>query len=174
MAIPIAVGEAAVTIGSIVNITCTPKAVGQAAAAWPEEGFYVVVTAKSLSAAGASLPRCFDSIITSRQVQVIKKPDVTITLSDGAAESTKQVCNNESKVDLGYTVSSGASGADVNITAAAVRTSANGPLNNVECTLPADPGEHSNQCQLRGGVTSEQVRHNMSGIAHRGRTRMYH
>jgi hypothetical protein len=131
-----------VTNGTIVDITCTPKAVGQAAAAWPEEGFYVVMTAESLSAVGAGLTGCSDTQTTSRQVTVIKKPQVAITVREGTADPAK-VCSNETQVSLGYTVSSGASGADVTVTTAVARDAANVAITDVVCSgfNPAVPGE---------------------------------
>lgn len=124
------------TNGSTVDITCTPKAIGPAAAAWPEEGFYVEVTATSLSAASAGLSLCSDSKTTSRLVQIVKKPEVAITVREGTADPAK-VCSTETQVSLGYTVSSGASGVPLIITAVA-RDSANMPLADVVCS-GADP-----------------------------------
>lgn len=114
-----AIAVSGVANGTNVIITCTPKAVGQAAAAWPEAGFTVQVTATSLSAAGTALPSCSDTKTASRQVLVVKKPTVTLTSTDGAADTPKQVCSNETAVSFTFMASSGASGVDVNITTVA-------------------------------------------------------
>jgi hypothetical protein len=133
-----ATAEAGVDNGTTVTITCTPKA----GATWPAAGFNIEVTVASFSAAGNGLPLCSDSKIASRQVQVVSKPQVTITATDAAADTAKQVCSNETAVSFTYIVSSGAAGLPLSITAGA-RTAANEPLTSIVCTGadPAVPGE---------------------------------
>jgi hypothetical protein len=116
-----------VTNGSNVDITCTLAS----GATWPEAGFYVDVTAS----AATSHTGCSDTQITSRQVQVIKKPQVSLT----HATEPKQICSNETQVVLSYTLSSGASGVDVTLDTAMARTSANDALTGIVCVGPQPP-----------------------------------
>jgi hypothetical protein len=121
--------------GGTATITCAFKPL----AGWPDGGFYVNVTTASLSVAGAVLPDCSDTQATRRQVNIIKKPVVDITLRDEAAGSVKQVCSNATYVSLGYTVSSGASLVDVILTEVVARlteSATDAALTSVVCELP--------------------------------------
>jgi hypothetical protein len=117
--------------GSSATVTCSLKP----GAVWPDAGFYVDVAAEAVT----SLIGCSDRSTTRRQLSIIKKPEVSIILSDEAPGSVKQVCNNATYVSLGYTVSSGASGFDVTLITANVTTAEGGALTSVTCSLPVDP-----------------------------------
>lgn len=79
---------------------------------------------------------CDAPYTTSIPVTIAPKPQVFFT---GLTEP-KQVCSNAADVAVGYTVSSGASGTPLTVTAVA-KSAANVALDTVECRLPAAQGE---------------------------------
>lgn len=85
----------AVTNGSDATITCSPKAVGETPAVWPEGDFYVDMTAE----ASTGLAGCSNTLNTSRQVNVTKKPNLAIT-----APSSTAICSDNKALLLSYTV----------------------------------------------------------------------
>lgn len=93
---------------------------------WPAD-FTVVVSASSVS---DTLATCTDSKTATRAVHVNLKPVVEILVD---APGITQVCSSETSVTLGYTVSSGASGQGLAVSAVTNSTA-------VECTTTTPTG----------------------------------
>jgi hypothetical protein len=105
--------------GTNATITCSPKAVEEAAAAWPEGEFYVDVTAQSAT----NLAGCSDTKMTSRLLNVNKKPSLAITPPAIAA-----VCSDNKALLLSYTLADQAnSGKTISVVSSIQSCQATGP-----------------------------------------------